>query len=416
MDYGHTTAQGAITSLYQFVTRLHNSVPYHVSKEAYAFPAWHYFFEVTRRCNLRCKMCQYIEFLENVPVREQRDGELSTEEWLNVIDQTGPLSLITFTGGEVWVRKDFPALLERACSKRRVHFISNAVMLDDEKSKFCVGLAPKHFGFAGLNFVGISIDGSEDVHDVVRAQKGAFQRSIDGIKNLIKWRTELKKSCPLIHMNTVILNENLDILPTMPDLAKDAGVNVLNLLTEMRGPDNQDLGHVDPGIFGPDDVRTPRIDRARLDAALKKTIARATELGVEVRLPRMPYENVLDHYDGGYDLKHMGCRSIWTNLYVGSKGNAYPCWLQKVGNVKEHSLKKLWNNHKMREFRQRRRKGAFEVCRGCCEIEYSEKPFPGRGEVYPTRNGDGNGHGNGNGGGIIGTTLPKGEKEISPVA
>ena len=384
-EYAGTTAQGVITRLYQFVTRLHSGAPYYLSKEANAFPAWHYFFEVTRRCNLRCKMCQYIDWLEGVPVVEQRDGELTTEEWLNVIDQTGPFSLITFTGGEVWVRKDFSTILEHACHKRRVHFISNAVMLNEDKARFCVDLAPKRFGGKGLNFIGVSIDGTEETHDVVRAQKGAYARSIEGIRQISRLREEVGKQCPLIHMNTVIMNDNLDVLPEMPKIAAAAGVNVLNLLTEMRAHDNQDLGHVDPAVFGSEDVHTPVIPREKLDAALRATLAEAKKAGVEVRLPRMPYDTVLDHYDQGYDLKHMACRSIWTNMYVGAKGGAYPCFIQKIGNVREHSLKELWNNQLAREFRQRRRKGAFEVCRGCCEIEYTEKPLPGRGETYPTR-------------------------------
>ncbi len=384
MEYEGTTAQGAITQLYQFVTRLHSGIPYHVSKSGRAFPPWHYFFEVTRRCNLRCKMCQYIEWLENVPVREQRDGELSTEEWLNVVDQTGPLSLVTFTGGEVWVRKDFGTILERACSKSRVHFISNAVMLDDEKAEFCVNLAPKRFGFSGLNFIGVSIDGTEETHDVVRAQKGAYARSIEGIRNIAKFREKQAKQCPLIHMNTVILDENLDVLPEMPGLAAEAGVHVLNLLTEMRSMDNQDLGFVDPAVYGPDKIRIRTVDREQLDGALRKTLENAKKVGVEVRMPRIPYENILDHYDGGYDLDHMACRSIWTNVYVGSKGGVYPCWLQNMGNVRENTLTEIWNSPKFQEFRRRRRLGAFEACRGCCEIEYTKKKLPGRGETYPT--------------------------------
>ncbi len=377
MEYEGTTAQGTITRLYQFVTRLHNAVPYHLSGSGAAFPPWHYFFEITRRCNLRCKMCQYIDFLENVPIPEQRDGELSTEEWLDVIDQTGPLSLITFTGGEVWVRKDFPKLLERACGRGRVHFISNAVMLTEDKAEFCVGLAPKRFGGKGLNFIGVSIDGVEATHDVVRAQRGAYKRSIDGIRNVTRLREESGKQCPLVHINTVLLEENLADLPLMPEIAHESGVSVLNLLTEMRAPDNPNLGYEDPAVYGPEHVNIPRIDRARLHEAIQATLKRARELNIEVRMPRIPYEYVLDHYDGGYDLKHMGCRSIWTNVYVGAKGGVYPCFIRNIGNVRDAKLKELWNNDVMCDFRKRRRQGAFEVCRGCCEIEYSEKELPG---------------------------------------
>lgn len=373
MEHQEATAGGRITRLYQFVTRLHNGIPYHLSRQGYAFPTWHYFFEITRRCNLRCKMCQYIDWLSSVPTREQREGELSTEEWLNVIDQTGPLSLITFTGGEVWLRRDFSTILERACSKRRTHFISNAVMLDEEKTRFCVDLAPKRLSGKGLVFVGVSIDGDETVHDAIRGQKGAFERSINGIENLVRFRQESGKGCPLIHVNTVLSNHNLDVLPKIPGIAARAGADVLNLLTEMRGQDNQDLGHVDPAVFGPEQVRIPKIDRARLGDALKRTFQEAAREGIEVRIPSIPRDEILNHYDQGYDLNHMECRSIWTNVYVGSKGGVYPCFVMKVGDVRKQTIKDIWNGPEMRAFRKRRRQGPFEVCRGCCEMEYSEK-------------------------------------------
>ena len=48
----------------------------------------------------------------------------------------------------------------------------------------------------------------------------------------------------------------------------------------------------------------------------------------------------------------------------------YPCFIYKVGNVREQSLKQIWNGPKMREFRVRRRDGGFAVCQGCCELEH----------------------------------------------
>lgn len=377
---------GVIAALYDSVNRLHSGVPYRFSKSGKALPPWHYFFEVTRRCNMRCKMCQYIEYLENVPVHEQRQDELSTEEWLRVIDDTQPLSLITFTGGEVWIRKDFPELLSHACSKRRVHFITNGLLLNEDNARLCAALAPRFFGGAGLNFVGVSIDGTEDIHDTVRAQSGAYRKTMEGVARLLQARRDAKRKTPLLHMNTVILNENLGVLPELPEIAAKSGFNVLNLLTEMRGPDNQDLGHVDPASFGSKNVNIPVIDRKRLESALRRTRENAAARGIELRLPRMRVDDVLDHYDGGYDLHHMACHSIWTNLYVGAKGGVYPCFIQKIGNVREHRLKELWNNSELRAFRGRRRSAAFEVCRGCCEMEYCKKPLKaatGRGSQGP---------------------------------
>ena len=376
-----SSARGTIASLYRAVTRSYTELPYRFSRKAYGPPTWHYYFEVTRRCNLRCKMCQYIDWLQTVPTRVQADGELTTDEWLKVIDQTGRFSLITFTGGEVFVRKDFMQILEHACAKRRVHFISNATMLTEERARRCVEMAPKWFGGRGFNFAGISIDGTRDVHDVIRAQKGSFDKSIKGIKMLSKFRKESGKKSPLIHINTVIQDESLDCLPEMPQIARDCGANVLNLLTETRVHDLPELGHVDPSSFSRDDFRQPRIDRKRLEDSLHATIAEAKRLGIEVRMPRMPFEEVINHYDEGYNLREFECRSIWSTLTVGAKGGVYPCWIQKIGNVRENTLKELRNNEVVRAFRQKRREGGFAVCRGCCEIEYHGKARDGESAV-----------------------------------
>jgi len=368
---GDSTGLGPITALYRRVTRAYTAIPYNLSRGGHAFPAWHYFFEITRRCNLRCKMCQYIDWLEATPTRLQMEGELSTEEWLRVIDQTSRFGLITFTGGEVFVRKDFMEILEYACKRRRVHFISNATMLTEPRVQRCVELAPKRMGQRGFNFAGVSLDGTREVHDIIRAQRGAYDKSIRGLQLLADYKRRAGKKCPVVHINTVIQKENLAVLPDMPAVVAECGASVLNLLTEMRSHDIQELGHVDPGQFSRDDIRNPWIDRRELDAALKATIAAAQACGVEVRLPRMPYEAVLEHYDGGYELSDFECRAVWTNLYVGAKGGVYPCFIQKVGNVRENTLKELWNSPQMRTFRQRRRSAGFAVCRGCCELEYT---------------------------------------------
>lgn len=372
MSVGQKTAQGGITSLYAKLIELYSEVPYRFWRSGRSLPTWHYYMEITRRCNLRCKMCQYIDWLEQTPTRLQAEGELSTEEWLNIVDQTNPWSLITFTGGEVFVRKDFMQIFEHACAKRRTHFISNAVMLTDERAKRCAELAPKRLGLKGFNFAGISIDGIGDIHDKIRAQRGSYEKSMKGVRALAAERDKLGKRCPIIHINTVIQKDNLDCLPDMPAVMREAGANILNLLTEMRSHDLPDLGHVDPSVYGREQIENPYIDRDELDKVLQKTMRAAEKAGIELRMPRTPYEAVLDHYDGGYDLKEFECRAIWTNLYIGSKGGVYPCFIKKVGNVRDHSLKHIWNNETMRDFRNRRREGGFAVCRGCCELEHKD--------------------------------------------
>lgn len=360
-----------LARLYDFAQRMYSEAPYRYMHSGYSFPAWHYFIEVTRRCNLRCKMCQYIDWLENVPVKEQKAGELSTDEWLDVLRQIQRFSLVTFTGGEAFVRKDFMELLSFASRRSRTHFISNTTMLPEERAEAIVDLAPRRTGGLGFNFAGTSIEGPGERHDEIRKMRGAWARSMAGIRRLRDIRDKQGKQCPHIHVTTVIQADNVDVLHLMPRMVSEAGVDVLNLVTETRMHDLPGFGEVDPEVFNHSDIDWPRIDRSALSRALNRTVEAARDVGVEIRLPRMPREDLLEYYDGAnIDLKAYECRNAWNTLIIGRLGDAYPCWLQRVGNVREQSIKELWNNTAMREFRQTCQRKLFAPCPGCCFLEH----------------------------------------------
>jgi len=357
-------------ALYRTVTRLHGAIPYHLSPSGYAFPPWHYFLEVTRRCNLRCRMCQYTAWFEHTPAADQVKGELTTDEWKDVIDQTGWFSLITFTGGEPLVRDDFVELLRHASQKRRTHFITNGTRLSLKKAHACVGLAPYNTGGTGLNSVGVSLQGTRDVQNAIAGQDDAFERVTEGIRALCQYRDERGKRCPLVHVTAVIQQDNLDVLPEMPAIVAGMGADVLNLAIEIRFFELEGVGKRDPEELDTAKLRLPRIDRKALALALQQTEEAAQKAGIELRLPRMPREELLQYYDGGTCMECFECRSAWTNLNVGADGGVYPCFIYRLGSVREESLRKLWNGPRMRQFRRRIRQGVFPICQGCCELGY----------------------------------------------
>ena len=366
---GH--GRSRIAALYQWIQRAYSEIPFRYLRNGYSFPPWHYYFEVTRRCNLRCKMCQYIDFLEHVSIRKQMVGELSTDEWHRVIDQVQRFSLVTFTGGEPFVRKDFMELLEHASRRARTHFVSNTTMLPEERAERIVALAPRRFGGLGFNFAGTSIEAPGELHDQIRKMRGAFERSMRGVQTLRRLRDRSGKQCPLIHITTVIQQDNVHVLHEMPRVVREFGADVLNLVTETRMHDLPDLGIRDPASVDASEIRWPRVDRNQLAEALDKTESAAKEMGIELRLPRMPREDLLNYYDGtGINLKNYECRNAWNTLIVGRTGDAYPCWIIRIGNVREHTLQELWNNAAMREFRQTCQKKLFAMCPGCCFLDH----------------------------------------------
>jgi MoaA/NifB/PqqE/SkfB family radical SAM enzyme len=127
---------------------------------------------------------------------------------------------------------------------------------------------------------------------------------------------------------------------------------------------------VDPETLCESAVDLPNINPLRLERVLKETAEAAEAAGIELRLPDMPMSQILKYHDGGMDLNDFTCRGPWTNLYVGASGGVYPCFLKELGNVRESSLRGLWNGVEMRGFRKRLRDGVFCVCQGCCHLEH----------------------------------------------
>jgi len=358
-----------IARIHRAATQAYTLLPYHLARGGYALPPRFFMFEVTRRCNLRCQMCQYIQWLRETPPATQKEGELTTEEWLHVIRQAPRLAVISFTGGEPFVREDFLDLLGFASSRSRTHFISNGTMVNEERARSLVEFAPKRFGGAGLNIAGFSIEGPEEINNRLRGE-GNFAKTIEAVKLLSSLRRERGRKCPLIHVTTVIQKSNLDYLSWMPQIVADAGGDVVNLTLEVRNQELQDFGSRDPAAYRKSQLNSPRLDPQHVADALRDTRRAAEKAGIELRTPNMPDREIVRYYAGESDLRDFRCPPLWSMVIVDSKGSIRPCWLVSMGNVREMSIRDAWNSDKYKQFRRRAREGLFAPCAGCCMLAY----------------------------------------------
>ena len=193
----------------------------------------------------------------------------------------------------------------------------------------------RNAGGRGLNFIGVSLEGPAEVHDHIRQQAGAFEKAAAGLALLKEQRSRMNKKCPMVHITTVIQHRNLDTLPLMPGIVAELGADVLNLVTETRVHDLPGLGERPPGVWRAEDIEWPRIPREALQQALQSTEEEAQRYGIELRWPRMPREELLNYYSSGVNTRDYQCRSPWNTLVIGRTGDVYPCWLIKIGNVRE---------------------------------------------------------------------------------
>ena len=132
-------------------------------------------WNITKRCNLKCVHCY--AHAKNIAF----DSELSTTEGKNLLDDLAEFGVpvILFSGGEPLTRKDLPELAAYAVKKgMRAVISTNGTLITPQKAQTLKKI--------GLSYVGISLDGMEEINDRFRGVKGAFRSALEGIENCKK--------------------------------------------------------------------------------------------------------------------------------------------------------------------------------------------------------------------------------------
>ncbi|TDR56917.1 heme d1 biosynthesis radical SAM protein NirJ [Halomonas ventosae] len=128
-------------------------------------------WNLIRRCNLTCKHCYTtsadIDFA----------GELSTAEAHAVLDDLAAFRVpaLILSGGEPLMRPDIFELSRRSRELGIYTGLStNGTLITEENID--------EIADVGYDYVGISIDGLEATHDVIRQRQGAFRESMHAVK------------------------------------------------------------------------------------------------------------------------------------------------------------------------------------------------------------------------------------------
>jgi 12,18-didecarboxysiroheme deacetylase len=127
-------------------------------------------WNVTRRCNLKCVHCYAHARDENFP------DELSTAEGKSVLDDLAQFGapVVLFSGGEPLMRQDLIELADYAVGRgMRAVISTNGTLITPSVAQ--------QLKSVGLSYVGISLDGLQEVNDRFRGVKGAFRMALDGI-------------------------------------------------------------------------------------------------------------------------------------------------------------------------------------------------------------------------------------------
>ncbi len=160
-----------------------------IEKTAKKLIPLHCLFELTYKCNIKCCHCC---------VLKERKKELNKWEIFKILEQlkdAGCLYL-TFSGGEILVRKDFFEIAEYA---RKLNFairlFTNGMLINGKIADRIKTVKPLA--------VEISLYGFKNTHEKITQAKGSFDRTVQAIKLL-------RKRGIKVFTKTVILRQNSD--------------------------------------------------------------------------------------------------------------------------------------------------------------------------------------------------------------
>ena len=180
----------------------------------------------TKQCNLYCEHCYAAAETEPAP------GELSTAEGKRFLDDLTEFGapVVLFSGGEPLARSDLVELVDHASDAGlRPVLSTNGTLLTEERAR--------KLRDAGLQYVGVSVDGLRERNDAFRGQEGAFDQALAGI--------EASQSVGLkTGLRYTITRHNADDLEAVVDLLADRGVDrfcFYHLDYGGRGADIQDV-------------------------------------------------------------------------------------------------------------------------------------------------------------------------------
>ena len=302
-------------------------------------PVW----EVTGACNLKCIHCHAVS-------DKAGKDELSTDEGKRLIDSIASVSAfrtLVYTGGEPLVRPDIFELLRHSQQAGLANIIATNGTLIDEEMAFKLR---DH----GVVCHAISLDAATPaIHDMVRNQPGAFDRTLRAIE-------ATKKAGILLQINTTAMEYNMPHLSELIDFTDRNGAGIMlmyQLVAVGRGE---------------------KIEKATLKKSANKHLSEmiaekqknATTIIEPVAGPQYwPYLLEKKGFTEGLRLKlagkvFHGCAAGRGFVYVKANGDVWPCPFVEVnaGNIRDRNFKAIYEESPVFQNLRRRE----ELLKGAC--------------------------------------------------
>ncbi len=302
-------------------------------------------------CNFKCRQCDFWK-LKTEPKKYLKIHQIKRilsqlRKWL------GPFRL-TLTGAEPFLRKDILEIINLAANKSIYTVLTTNAWLVDEK------LAKKIIN-SGLEVINVSLDGAKRLtHDQLRGKSGSFKKALKVLENLKKLRG-IKKS-PVIYINTVIMQQNLNELVKLLGIVKRKKIDGIRF----QALESKNL-------FGNEDFNSLWFDNNTLWPKNKKKINLVFKRLISLKKEGYPIKNTVqelkdlqDYYRNPIEIakRYKFCFTGIRNFAIDEYGKVKLCFgMEPVGDVLKEKPREIWYGKKAEELRKK-----IRACQRSCRI------------------------------------------------
>ena len=309
--------------------------------------------EITRRCQNNCYFCFVLTRNDGYP----RNAEMSLENFKKIIDLLAehvPDTEFGYMGGEPVLHRDFfeMARYVRESTSYNVHVSTNGLKFAD------LSFTRKFLDSEAVDGVQVTIHSCfAEVHDKMVGRAGAWEKTVKGLKNLIKEGGTPSTNTSLTKLNAPHFLETMEFL---------AELGVRGISVNLATPMNKKV------------IETNTIINDREFASIVlKAQKKAEELGVS--LNTLHSYNLCVFNPIPFGLRHYPCSMGSCMCYIDVGCNLLACYYYsvKIGNVIEEGLEKLWHSEKYNYFRRREYlKKLSPACLSCKALNSCGGPCP----------------------------------------
>jgi radical SAM protein with 4Fe4S-binding SPASM domain len=307
-------------------------------------------------CNLRCRHC----FAEG---GSYVNSSLSLKDNLTILGKLAEhgINRISFSGGEPLLYRDLNILIGAAIDKNiSIGVLTNGIALSDRRLR--------EFRHLGVEFIQISIDGPELVHDDFRGMAGAFKKSVDAIKRASDFGFRVNIATTITKLNYLSLDSVLD-------------------LTEKLGTE-WGIEHFTPigvGSSISELALSSKERRLALSQLIKLSVKKQIKIADPTRIVEDSAFRAICRIAETYGIKS-GCSIGVLGFSIAPNGDILPCpRLQyRLGNALTDNINLLWTSHPFLKAMRARDtlKGECahcsfrDLCGGCRANAYAVKGDP----------------------------------------